>query len=67
MSLSDDLGSLDEGKMADVIAVPADPLEDIAALRNVFFVMKDGVVYRNDDKGAAATALSPPPRPRRQP
>lgn len=48
MRLDGDLGSLEAGKLADIIAVPEDPLDDIAALRRVFFVMKEGVVYRND-------------------
>jgi imidazolonepropionase-like amidohydrolase len=43
-----DLGSLEAGKIADVIAVPADPLADIATLNDVFFVMQEGRVHRND-------------------
>ena len=43
----DDLGSLASGKLADIVAMPGDPLADIAATANVDFVMKDGVVYRN--------------------
>jgi imidazolonepropionase-like amidohydrolase len=43
----DDLGSLASGKVADIVAMPGDPLADIAATANVDFVMKDGVVYRN--------------------
>ena len=46
------LGSPEEGKIADVIAVENDPLADISALRGVFFVMKEGRVYR-DDRAAA--------------
>ena len=40
------IGALDSGYFADVIAVPGDPLQDIGALQNVAFVMKGGVVYR---------------------
>ncbi len=40
------LGSIEPGKIADVVAVAGDPLEDIAELTRVTFVMKDGVVYR---------------------
>jgi imidazolonepropionase-like amidohydrolase len=40
------LGSIEAGKLADIIAVEGNPLEDIARLRDVNFVMKDGVVYR---------------------
>src|SRR5579859_2740453 len=40
------IGSLEPGYFADVIAVPGDPLQDISALQNVSFVMKGGVVYK---------------------
>jgi len=43
-----DLGTIEPGKIADIIAVPRDPLADISALRAVSFVMKDGTVYRDD-------------------
>jgi imidazolonepropionase-like amidohydrolase len=45
---SDRVGSLEAGKLADVVAVPGDPLENIRQTEHVFFVMKDGVIYRND-------------------
>ncbi len=41
------LGSLEPGKLADVIAVPRDPLKDIAVLHEVDFVMKGGLVYKH--------------------
>ena len=44
----EDRGSLAVGKRADIIAVDADPLDDISALEDVDFVMKDGVVYKQD-------------------
>jgi imidazolonepropionase-like amidohydrolase len=40
-----EVGSLEPGKRADVIAVDGDPLADIGALRRVGFVMKDGIVH----------------------
>ncbi len=40
------IGSLEPGYFADVIAVAGDPLEDISAVQNVSFVMKDGVIYK---------------------
>lgn len=40
------LGSLEPGYLADVIAVAGDPLQDISVLNNVSFVMKGGVVYK---------------------
>jgi imidazolonepropionase-like amidohydrolase len=40
------IGELEKGYFADVIAVPGDPLQDISVLQNVSFVMKGGAVYR---------------------
>jgi imidazolonepropionase-like amidohydrolase len=40
------IGALEPGYLADVIAVPGDPLQDIEVLQKVGFVMKGGVVYR---------------------
>ncbi len=47
---SQDFGSIQPGKYADLVAVSADPLKDIAALEKVQFVMKGGVVYKNEMK-----------------
>jgi imidazolonepropionase-like amidohydrolase len=44
----DQAGAIEPGKWADLIAVKADPLADIRALENVGFVMKSGVVYKNE-------------------
>jgi imidazolonepropionase-like amidohydrolase len=41
-----EIGALKPGYLADVVAVPGDPLKDVAALQKVSFVMKGGVVYR---------------------
>jgi imidazolonepropionase-like amidohydrolase len=48
----DDRGRLEAGLLADVIAVPGDPLADIGVTEDVRFVMKGGQVYRHDE-GAA--------------
>ena len=40
------IGQLRPGAFADIIAVKADPLQDVRALENVAFVMKGGVVYK---------------------
>ena len=40
------IGALKSGYFADIVAVPDDPLKDIAVLQRVTFVMKGGVVYR---------------------
>ncbi len=46
----DKLGSVQAGKYADVVAVSSDPLKDISVLENISFVMKGGVVYKNEMK-----------------
>ena len=43
-----DIGSIDKGKYADIIAVSGDPLADITELQRVKFVMKGGKVIRNE-------------------
>ncbi len=44
-----DIGEIKTGFKADIIAVDSNPLEDIKALENVQFVMKGGVVYKNNN------------------
>jgi imidazolonepropionase-like amidohydrolase len=46
LGLSAKLGTLEVGKLADVVAVPGNPLNDIHATEHVLFVMKDGVVVK---------------------
>ena len=45
-----DLGSVEPGKYADVIAVTGNPIENIALMQKVDFVMKEGVVYKQNDQ-----------------
>jgi imidazolonepropionase-like amidohydrolase len=52
LGLADKIGTLESGKLADVVAVPGDPVENIRQTEHVFFVMKEGVIYKND-RGAA--------------
>jgi len=42
------VGALDPGKLADIIAVSGDPLSDITEMERVRFVMKGGMVVRNE-------------------
>jgi imidazolonepropionase-like amidohydrolase len=46
--MQDSLGTIEKGKFADMIAVSGDPLQDISEMQRVKFVMKGGVVVRND-------------------
>jgi imidazolonepropionase-like amidohydrolase len=53
MNWTNHVGSIEPGKWADIIAVNGDPLKDVRLLQSVQFVMKSGVVYKNQS-GAAA-------------
>ena len=46
MGMERQVGSIEAGKLADIVAVPGDPLSDISVLEKVSFVMKDGVVIK---------------------
>ena len=47
LGLDDQIGTVRAGYQADLVAVVGNPLDDITAVRNVVFVMKGGVVYKN--------------------
>ena len=47
LGVSQKLGTLEKGKLADIIAMPGDPTQDITATERVSFVMKDGKTIRN--------------------
>ncbi len=48
LKIDDKLGSIDAGKVADLIAVKGDPIIDIRIMQDVSFVMKDGIIYKQE-------------------
>lgn len=51
LGIADRVGTLEVGKLADVVAVPGDPLQNIRQTEHAFFVMKEGVIYKHDTAG----------------
>jgi imidazolonepropionase-like amidohydrolase len=56
MGWSDRIGAVRAGMFADMVAVKGDPLQDVRLLQHVQFVMKDGVVYKNEISGTGVPA-----------
>jgi imidazolonepropionase-like amidohydrolase len=48
LGLQDRIGTLEKGKLADIIAVPGGPLKDVSVLEHARFVMKGGEIIKND-------------------
>jgi imidazolonepropionase-like amidohydrolase len=46
LGMQDKVGSIEPGKLADIVAVPGDPLADVSVMEKVDFVMKGGVVQK---------------------
>jgi imidazolonepropionase-like amidohydrolase len=46
LGMQDKIGTIEPGKLADIVAVPGDPLADVSVMERVDFVMKGGVVYK---------------------
>ena len=55
LGATDKVGSVQPGRFADLVAVDGDPLTDITKLQHVDFVMKGGVVYKQDGKATLAS------------
>jgi imidazolonepropionase-like amidohydrolase len=53
---SDRVGTIEPGKYADIVAVSTDPTKDVTTLEHPVFVMKGGVVYRNETGAAGAAS-----------
>jgi imidazolonepropionase-like amidohydrolase len=53
LGIAAEIGSIAPGLQADIIALDGNPLKDITAVRRVVFVMKGGVVYKNEARGAS--------------
>ncbi len=59
LGMSGRIGVVAPGAYADIVAVPGDPTADVNELGRVFFVMKDGKVFRHDPAGAKPGGTAP--------
>lgn len=50
LKMDDKLGTVEPGKMADLVAVKGDPIKDIRLLQAVDFVMKNGIIYKQNSR-----------------
>src|SRR6184192_4365063 len=60
LGIGQKVGALEKGKLADIIAMPGDPITDITATERVFFVMKEGKIIRNGPIIQHATKITEP-------
>ncbi len=56
LGLGKDIGAIEPGKSADIIAVESDPLKDVRSLEHVMFVMKEGKVFKDARPAPATTS-----------
>lgn len=47
LGMENQIGTIEAGKLADIVATDTNPLNDVTALESVSFVMKDGIIYKN--------------------
>jgi imidazolonepropionase-like amidohydrolase len=47
LGMENELGAIEVGKLADIVAIDEDPIKDVKALMKMSFVMKDGKVYKS--------------------
>ena len=50
LNMDKEIGQIQPGYFADIIAVKGNPLDDVTLLQNVIFVMKNGVIYKRPGK-----------------
>jgi imidazolonepropionase-like amidohydrolase len=50
LRIDQSLGSIEPGKLADLVAVHGDPLADISLMKTISFIMKDGAIYKEDNR-----------------
>lgn len=58
LGIAPKVGTLEKGKLADIIAIPGDPTSDITATERVSFVMKEGKIIRNGPPSSPPTAAT---------
>jgi imidazolonepropionase-like amidohydrolase len=61
LGIAQKAGTLEKGKLADIIAMPGDPTADITATERVSFVMKEGKIIRNGPRAPQTAAVSADP------
>jgi imidazolonepropionase-like amidohydrolase len=61
LGIAQKVGTLEKGKLADIVAMPGDPASDITATERVFFVMKEGKIVRNGPPIVSTGAKPPEP------